>query len=139
VPAKVSPTLAREARQIATRIAKAFSYVGVLAVEMFVVRGDRRAMVMVNEIAPRVHNSGHWTIDGATVSQFEQHVRAVAGWPLARPMRLGRRVEMLNLIGAELNDAAKWLTVPGASVHIYGKGEPRAGRKMGHVTRVWPA
>jgi len=139
VPAKVSPTLAREERQIATRIAKAFSYVGVLAVEMFVVRRDRRAMVMVNEIAPRVHNSGHWTIDGATVSQFEQHVRAVAGWPLARPMRLGRRVEMLNLIGSELNDAAKWLTVPGASVHIYGKGEPRPGRKMGHVTRVWPA
>jgi 5-(carboxyamino)imidazole ribonucleotide synthase len=138
VPAKVPAALAREARQIATRIVKAFEYVGVLAVEMFVVRQGRRQIVLVNEIAPRVHNSGHWTIDGATVSQFEQHVRAIAGWPLARPLRLGRRVEMVNLIGAEVNEAANWLTVPGASVHIYGKGEPRPRRKMGHVTRVWP-
>ena len=85
VPAKVPPALAREARQIATRIAKAFDYVGVLAVEMFVVRKGSRRTLLVNEIAPRVHNSGHWTIDGATVSQFEQHIRAVAGWPLAKP------------------------------------------------------
>jgi 5-(carboxyamino)imidazole ribonucleotide synthase len=137
VPAKVTPALAREARQIATRIAKAFDYVGVLAVEMFVVRKGSRRAVLVNEIAPRVHNSGHWTIDAATVSQFEQHIRAVAGWPLAKPVRLGRRVEMVNLIGAEVNEAARWLTVPGASVHIYGKCEARARRKMGHVTRVW--
>jgi 5-(carboxyamino)imidazole ribonucleotide synthase len=137
VPAKVTPALAREARQVATRIAKAFDYVGVLAVEMFVVRKGRRRMVLVNEIAPRVHNSGHWTIDGATVSQFEQHIRAVAGWPLARPVRLGRRVEMMNLIGAEVSEAARWLAVPGASVHVYGKGEARPRRKMGHVTRVW--
>jgi 5-(carboxyamino)imidazole ribonucleotide synthase len=137
VPAKVTPALAREARQIATRIAKAFDYVGVLAVEMFVVRKGSRRAVLVNEIAPRVHNSGHWTIDAATVSQFEQHIRAVAGWPLAKPVRLGRRVEMVNLIGAEVNEAARWLTVPGASVHIYGKGEARARRKMGHVARVW--
>jgi len=138
VPAKVTPALAREARQVATRIAKAFDYIGVLAVEMFVVRKGRQRTVLVNEIAPRVHNSGHWTIDGATVSQFEQHVRAIAGWPLARPLRLGRRVEMVNLIGAEVNDAAKWLTVPGTSVHVYGKGEALPRRKMGHVTRVWP-
>jgi len=138
VPAKVSPALATQARQIATRIAKAFDYVGVLAVEMFVVRKGRRHVVLVNEIAPRVHNSGHWTIDGATVSQFEQHIRAISGWPLGKSARLGRRVEMTNLIGAEINDAARWLTVPGASVHIYGKGEARARRKMGHVTRVWP-
>ena len=139
VPAKVAPALAREARQIATRIAKAFDYVGVLAVEMFVVRKGRRSTVLVNEIAPRVHNSGHWTIDGATVSQFEQHIRAIAGWPLAKPLRLGRRVEMVNLIGDEVNDAANWLTVPGTSVHVYGKGEARPRRKMGHVTRVWPS
>jgi 5-(carboxyamino)imidazole ribonucleotide synthase len=139
VPAKVTPALAREARQIATRIAKAFDYVGVLAVEMFVVRKGTRRALLVNEIAPRVHNSGHWTIDGATVSQFEQHIRAVAGWPLAKPLRLGSRVEMVNLIGTEVSDAPRWLTVPGASVHVYGKGEARAGRKMGHVTRVWPA
>ena len=138
VPAKVTPALAREARQIATRIAKAFDYVGVLAVEMFVVRKGRRQMLLVNEIAPRVHNSGHWTIDGATVSQFEQHIRAVADWPLARPMRLGRKVEMVNLIGDEISEASRWLTVPGTSVHVYGKGEARARRKMGHVTRVWP-
>ncbi len=138
VPAKVTPALAREASRIATRIAKAFDFVGVLAVEMFVVSNGRRQAVLVNEIAPRVHNSGHWTIDGATVSQFEQHIRAIAGWPLARPVRLGQRVEMVNLIGAEVNEAARWLTVPGTAVHIYGKGEARSRRKMGHVTRVWP-
>jgi 5-(carboxyamino)imidazole ribonucleotide synthase len=139
VPAKVPAALANEARQIATRIAKAFDYVGVLAVEMFVLRKGRGEKLLVNEIAPRVHNSGHWTIDGATVSQFEQHIRAVAGWPLAKPLRLGRRIEMVNLIGAEVDDAARWLTVPGASVHVYGKGAARPGRKMGHVTRVWTA
>ena len=137
VPASVTPALASEARQVATRIAKAFDYVGVLAVEMFVMRKGRRRALLVNEIAPRVHNSGHWTIDGTTVSQFEQHIRAVAGWPLGKPVRLGRRVEMVNLIGAEVNEAARWLTVPGTSVHIYGKGEARPHRKMGHVTRVW--
>jgi 5-(carboxyamino)imidazole ribonucleotide synthase len=140
VPAKMTPALASEARRIATRIAKAFDYVGVLGVEMFVIgKGtkSKKQTVMVNEVAPRVHNSGHWTIDGATVSQFEQHIRAVAGWPLAKPLRLGR-VEMVNLIGDEVNEAARWLTVPGAALHLYGKGEARPGRKMGHVTRVWP-
>jgi len=142
VPAKVTPAIETEARKIATRIAKAFGYVGVFAVEMFVVRsgpkGGKTQTLLVNEIAPRVHNSGHWTIDGATVSQFEQHIRAVAGWPLAKPVRLGKRVEMVNLIGPEANDAGHWLTVPGASLHLYGKGDARPGRKMGHVTRVWP-
>jgi 5-(carboxyamino)imidazole ribonucleotide synthase len=135
-PAKVSPALAAEARSVATRIVKAFDYVGVMGVEMFVLRAKGKQTVLVNEVAPRVHNSGHWTIDGATVSQFEQHIRAVAGWPLAKPLRLGH-VEMVNLIGNEVKDVARWLTVPGASVHVYGKGEPRPGRKMGHVTRVW--
>jgi 5-(carboxyamino)imidazole ribonucleotide synthase len=135
VPASIPDNLAVEARGIATAIAAAFDYVGVLAVEMFVVREATRPALLVNEIAPRVHNSGHWTIDGATVSQFEQHIRAVAGWPLARPLRCGR-IEMTNLIGAEVEDYAKWLTVPGASVHLYGKAAVRDGRKMGHVTRV---
>jgi len=139
VPAKVTPALAAEARRVVTRIAKAFDYVGVLAVELFVVRAGRSKTVLVNEIAPRVHNSGHWTIDGASVSQFEQHIRAVAGWPLSKPLRLGRRVEMVNLIGDEVEEAERWLTVPGASVHLYGKGEARPRRKMGHITRVWPA
>src|SRR5476649_1004993 len=103
---------------------------------MFVVQGDGGPIVLVNEIAPRVHNSGHWTLDGASISQFEQHIRAVAGWPLGKPVRLGR-VEMTNLIGAEVNEAAHWLTVPGASLHLYGKGEARPGRKMGHVTKVF--
>ena len=89
-----------------------FDYVGVLAVEMFVLRGG--AEILVNEIAPRVHNSGHWTLDGASVSQFEQHIRAVAGWPLAKPMRRGR-VEMTNLIGSEVDDFQRWLAVPGAA------------------------
>jgi 5-(carboxyamino)imidazole ribonucleotide synthase len=138
VPARVSPALTAEARRIASRIAKAFEYVGVLAVEMFVVRQGGKQHVLVNEIAPRVHNSGHWTIDGCTVSQFEQHIRAVAGLPLAKPQRLGRKVEMVNLIGPEIDEAQRWLNVPGASVHIYHKGEARPRRKMGHVTRVWP-
>ena len=137
VPAKVSPALATEAKRIATRIAKAFDYVGVFAVEMFVVKTGGKQAVLVNEIAPRVHNSGHWTMDGATVSQFEQHIRAVAGWPLAKPIRLGRKVEMTNLIGAEVNETQAWLGVPGASVHLYGKTDARPGRKMGHVTRVY--
>ena len=137
VPAAITPAVAREAQHIAQRIAKAFDYVGVLAVEMFVVRMRKRYTVLVNEIAPRVHNSGHWTLDGASVSQFEQHIRAVAGWPLAKPIRHGR-VEMTNLIGDEVDTYARWLNVPGAAVHLYGKKDARAGRKMGHVTRVFP-
>jgi len=138
VPAKVSSALAAEAKRVATKIAKAFGYVGVMGVEMFVVRRKGAQHVLVNEIAPRVHNSGHWTIDGATVSQFEQHMRAVAGWPLAKPLRLGKKVEMINLIGDEILDTAHWLKQPGTSLHVYGKGKPSPRRKMGHVTRVWP-
>ena len=104
-------------------IAEALDYVGVLAVEMFVAAGRTAPTVLVNEIAPRVHNSGHWTIDGASVSQFEQHIRAIAGWPLGAPVRHGP-VDMDNLIGDEVDDYEKWLTVPGASVHLYGKRTP---------------
>jgi 5-(carboxyamino)imidazole ribonucleotide synthase len=136
-PATVPSAVAGEAVRIAEAIASAFDYVGVLAVEMFVLRDGTAQRVLVNEVAPRVHNSGHWTIDGCTVSQFEQHIRAIAGWPLAQPIRLGQ-VEMTNLIGAEASDYARWLTIPGASLHLYGKGEPTPGRKMGHVTRVLP-
>jgi 5-(carboxyamino)imidazole ribonucleotide synthase len=133
VPAAVSEATAQEARRIAEAVAVSFGYVGVLAVEMFVLSDGA---VLVNEIAPRVHNSGHWTLDGASVSQFEQHIRAVAGWPLAKPIRHGR-AEMINLIGQEVEDYRRWLTVPGAAVHLYGKVAVRAGRKMGHVTRVF--
>jgi 5-(carboxyamino)imidazole ribonucleotide synthase len=138
VPAKVTRELAAEARRVATRIVNAFNYVGVMGVEMFVVSRKGEEHVLVNEVAPRVHNSGHWTIDGATVSQFEQHIRAVAGWPLAKPQRLGTRVEMTNLIGDEVRDHARWLTASNTALHIYGKGAPSPRRKMGHVTRVWP-
>jgi 5-(carboxyamino)imidazole ribonucleotide synthase len=137
-PAAIPDSLAAEARAIAGKIAAALDYVGVLAVEMFVVPNTAGPKVLVNEIAPRVHNSGHWTLDGASVSQFEQHIRAIAGWPLARPVRHGA-VTMTNLIGQEVLDYEKWLTVPGATVHLYGKGVPRPGRKMGHVTEVRPA
>jgi 5-(carboxyamino)imidazole ribonucleotide synthase len=136
VPAAVPPAIAAEARRIAELIAGAFDYVGVLAVEMFVLRDGAGHAVLVNEIAPRVHNSGHWTLDGCSVSQFEQHIRAVAGWRLARPVRRGR-AEMTNLIGAEVEDYARWLDVPGAAVHLYGKTAIRPGRKMGHVTQVF--
>jgi 5-(carboxyamino)imidazole ribonucleotide synthase len=137
-PAAISEALAAEARSIAERIANALDYVGVLAVEMFVVQADDGPAVLVNEIAPRVHNSGHWTLDGASISQFEQHIRAIAGWPLGKPVRHGP-VVMTNLIGDEINGYEQWLTVPGATVHLYGKGSPRPGRKMGHVTQVGAA
>ena len=137
VPAAVTPGVAAEARRIAETIAEAFGYVGVLAVEMFVVKDGTGHAVLVNEIAPRVHNSGHWTIDGALVSQFEQHIRAVAGLPLGKPIRRGR-IEMINLLGDEVEEYHRWLTEPGAAVHLYGKTGIRPGRKMGHVTRVFP-
>ena len=118
--------------------AGALDYVGVLAVEMFVLAIGTGPKVLVNEIAPRVHNSGHWTLDGASISQFEQHIRAIAGWPLGKPVRHGE-VTMTNLIGDDILSYEQWLTVPGATVHLYGKGAPRPGRKMGHVTEVAPA
>jgi len=137
VPAVISEPLAAQARGVAEKIATALNYVGVLAVELFVVPGDGGPKILVNEIAPRVHNSGHWTLDGASISQFEQHIRAIAGWPLGKPVRHGA-VTMTNLIGDEIKGYEQWLTVPGATVHLYGKGAPRPGRKMGHVTQVSP-
>jgi 5-(carboxyamino)imidazole ribonucleotide synthase len=134
-PAAIPEALADQARAIAQKIANALDYVGVLAVEMFVVEESEGAKVLVNEIAPRVHNSGHWTLDGASISQFEQHIRAIAGWPLGKPVRHGA-VTMTNLIGDDVNNYGHWLSVPGATVHLYGKGAPRPGRKMGHVTEV---
>lgn len=135
VPAAISPELAAQATGIATRIAEAFKYVGVFAVELFVRPGVSGPSLLVNEIAPRVHNSGHWTLDGASVSQFEQHIRAIAGWPLARAHRHGA-VTMTNLIGSDMETYGDWLTKPGATVHLYGKGQIREGRKMGHVTEI---
>jgi 5-(carboxyamino)imidazole ribonucleotide synthase len=138
-PAAIPDALAEEARKVAGKVADALDYVGVLAVEMFLLSNGTGPKVLVNEIAPRVHNSGHWTLDGASVSQFEQHIRAIAGWPLGKPVRHGEVVTMTNLIGDEINRYQEWLTVPGATVHIYGKGTPRPGRKMGHITEVLAA
>jgi 5-(carboxyamino)imidazole ribonucleotide synthase len=138
VPATVTPETAAEAVAIAERIAEALDHVGVLAVEMFAVRAGNAVRLLVNEIAPRVHNSGHWTLDAAVTSQFEQHIRAIAGWPLGDSERLADAV-MTNLIG---EDVARWqglLAEPGVRLHLYGKAEARPGRKMGHATRIIPA
>ena len=135
IPAKLSASACEAAIEAARKIGEALDYVGVFAVEMFVL-GDGEKVV-VNEIAPRVHNSGHWTSEGAETSQFHQHVRAVCGFPLGSTKRRGR-VEMQNLIGSAGDDWRAFLQEPGAQLHLYGKREARAGRKMGHVTRVSP-
>ena len=135
VPARISPALAAQARRMARTIARELGYVGVLAVEMFVTRGARGYELLVNEIAPRVHNSGHWTLDGASVSQFDQHIRAIVGLPLLTPATTGR-VRMINLIGPDTRRAAAWAARRDAQVHLYGKRGSRPGRKMGHVTVV---
>lgn len=142
-PARLAPETAAEAVRLTRAIADALDYIGIVAVEMFVVdpaggAGEGKAELRVNEIAPRVHNSGHWTLDGALTSQFEQHVRAVAGWPLGATRRHGASVEMWNLIGEEVFAWEQILREPGASLHLYGKAEARPGRKMGHVTRISP-
>jgi 5-(carboxyamino)imidazole ribonucleotide synthase len=123
-----------EARSAALRIAEALGHVGVLTVEYFA----SPAGPLVNEIAPRVHNSGHWTIEGAQTSQFEQHVRAICDLPPGATGLSGRSASMENLIGNEVDRWPELVAEPGAHVHIYGKGGVRPGRKMGHVTRVTP-
>ena len=144
VPARLPPELAAEATRLTRVIADALVYCGVITIEMFVTggTGDACLELRVNEIAPRVHNSGHWTLDGAATSQFEQHIRAIAGWPLGAASRhgaeAGGHVEMDNLIGEDVLAWAKILGEPGASLHLYGKADARPGRKMGHVTRILP-
>ncbi len=133
-PAQVSPAVAAEADGIARRIAAEIGLVGVMGVEMFVTRGDH---VLVNELAPRPHNSGHWTIDACDTSQFEQLVRIVCGLPLGATTRHSDAV-MKNLIGDEVETWPEVLAEPGARLHLYGKAETRPGRKMGHVTRLKP-
>ena len=133
VPAGVAPEITREAVAMAGRIVEALDYVGVLGVEMFV---GRDGALMVNEIAPRVHNTGHWTLEGCAISQFENHIRAVAGLPLGRVARHSDAV-MTNLIGDDATDFTA-LLAGDAALHLYRKGEARPGRKMGHVTRISP-
>ena len=136
VPANL-PAEARvdEAIDRAHALAEALGHVGVMTVEFFAtVNGP-----IVNEIAPRVHNSGHWTIEGAVTSQFEQHIRAVCGLPLGQVTPKGAVATMDNLIGDEIDQWTALVAEPGAHVHDYDKGEARPGRKMGHVTRVMPS
>jgi len=121
-----------EAREAALRIAEALGHVGVLTVEFFA----SPAGPLVNEIAPRVHNSGHWTIEGAVTSQFEQHIRAICDLPPGSTALVGAGAAMDNLIGPDVERWSKLVAEPASHVHIYGKGEARPGRKMGHVTRV---
>ncbi|MFP4328776.1 MAG: 5-(carboxyamino)imidazole ribonucleotide synthase [Paracoccaceae bacterium] len=134
VPARLSAAQRTDAVLLAGRILNALDYVGVLGVELFVTPGG----LVVNEIAPRVHNSGHWTQNGCAVDQFEQHVRAVAGWPLGDGGRHAD-VVMENLIGDDVARVPQIAAEPGAALHLYGKAEARPGRKMGHVNRIVPA
>ena len=127
----LAPAVAR-AEALTRRIADALGHVGLLAIEFFAVGGE----ALLNEMAPRVHNSGHWTIEGAATSQFENHIRAICGLPLGATELRAARVEMTNLIG---DDVAAWpalLAERGAHLHLYGKRHARPGRKMGHVTRL---
>lgn len=134
VPAPIPEEMGHAARDMAQLLAEAVDLIGLLALELFVTRDGR---ILANEIAPRPHNSGHWTIDACAVSQFEQHVRTVCDMPIAPPGRHSDAV-MYNLIGNDVRKAGPWLEKPGACLHLYGKPEVRAGRKMGHVTIISP-
>ena len=133
-PARATEATKAAAIDIATRTLEALDYVGVIGVELFELEDGS---LRVNEFAPRVHNSGHWTLDGCEVDQFEQHVRAVAGWPLGKTDALAQ-VEMTNLLGFEAEDWQALAADPNARLWLYGKREAREGRKMGHVNRLKP-
>jgi 5-(carboxyamino)imidazole ribonucleotide synthase len=133
VPANIAAELEAEAVFVAQRMAEALDYVGVMGVEFFV----GHDVLYVNEIAPRVHNSGHWTQNACVVSQFEQHIRAVAGWPLGSTRRHSD-VVMTNLLGNEAHDWLRLAAEPGTAFHLYGKTEARPLRKMGHINRIHP-
>ena len=131
VPAALSTARRTDAVLLAGRIVTALDYVGVMGVELFVTP----AALVVNEIAPRVHNSGHWTQNGCAVDQFEQHIRAIAGWPLGDGTRHAD-VTMENLVGEDIARVPELARAPDTALHLYGKAEARPGRKMGHVNRI---
>jgi 5-(carboxyamino)imidazole ribonucleotide synthase len=131
-PATVTPALTDQAERIALRVMEGLDYVGVIGIELFELKDGR---LLVNEFAPRVHNTGHWTQDGCAVDQFEQHIRAVAGWPLG-PTAPHARIEMLNLLGEEVDSWPRLAQEPDSRLHLYGKRGAKPGRKMGHVNRV---
>jgi 5-(carboxyamino)imidazole ribonucleotide synthase len=132
LPADAGAAASVDAQKAARKVLEAFGYVGVLTIEFFLMTDG---LLIANEMAPRVHNSGHWTIEGALTSQFEQHIRAIAGWPLGPTARVAD-IEMRNLIGGDVNQWQALAREPGAHLHLYGKREARPGRKMGHVTRL---
>ena len=132
LPARIGEATASAARESAEKLLAALDYVGVVGIEFFVLPDGS---LVANEIAPRVHNSGHWTEAACAISQFEQHIRAIAGLPLGDPSRHSDCV-MTNLIGDDLDDVPAWLAKSGVLVHLYGKTEARPGRKMGHVTEL---
>jgi 5-(carboxyamino)imidazole ribonucleotide synthase len=134
VPCGLSETVIKTATNYTKKIADTVDLVGVLAVEFFVTKAGK---VLANEIAPRTHNSGHWTIDACTVSQFENHVRCVCGLPAGSGKRHSNAV-MKNLIGTAIYDTAPYYKSPSFALHDYGKDEAKAGRKMGHVTQIFP-
>ncbi|MGQ0457808.1 MAG: 5-(carboxyamino)imidazole ribonucleotide synthase [Hyphomicrobium sp.] len=134
-PARISAAARDAAIETARRIAAELDYVGVFAIEFFALRSAEDEILFVNEMAPRVHNSGHWTMDGAVASQFEQHIRAVAGWPLASTAMTAPGAEMINLIGDDIHAWDQIAAEPGTVLHHYGKKDARPGRKMGHVNR----
>lgn len=131
VPARLTAAQRTDAVLLAAQIANALNYVGVMGVELFVTSGG----LIVNEIAPRVHNSGHWTQNGCTVDQFEQHIRAITGWPLGDGQRHSD-VMMENLIGDDMDRVPELVQTPDCALHLYGKAETKPGRKMGHVNHI---
>tara|TARA_R110002020_G_scaffold316361_8_gene531526 strand:- start:6095 stop:7183 length:1089 start_codon:yes stop_codon:yes gene_type:complete len=137
VPSQLGPEACAQALEIASAIAGHLDYIGVFAVEFFAVRDGDTHRLLVNEIAPRVHNSGHWTEAACAISQFEQHIRAITGLPLGDPARHSDCV-MENLIGDDVDTLTDLAAESGAVIHLYGKADARAGRKMGHVTRIAP-
>ncbi len=137
VPAGIEDSTINYAFSCATKIAQTLNHIGVLAVEFFVLDTDNGERLIVNEIAPRVHNSGHWTQDGANICQFEQHIRAISGWPLVKPITLFE-TEMTNLIGEDASSWMRYAAEPEARLHLYAKRQIRPGRKMGHINRRLP-
>lgn len=134
IPAPIEDKIAAKALKVTRKLAEALDLIGVLALEMFVTKDGR---ILANEIAPRTHNSGHWTIDACYVSQFEQHVRTVCGLPVGNPARHSNAV-MINFLGSDVDKVNKYYKMKGSCIHLYGKSEIRKGRKMGHITILKP-
>jgi 5-(carboxyamino)imidazole ribonucleotide synthase len=137
IPSGLSRELEQKARTIATTIATALDYTGVIAIELFVTRDHESPLLIVNEFAPRVHNTGHWTLDGCLCNQFENHIRAIAGWPLGTTDRHSD-AKMSNLLGTDILEWSALAEQPDLALHFYGKQGVKPGRKLGHMTQISP-